>query len=130
MGNAADYVPKLTITPHSAITCRLPGRMVVTFEVVVISIFNGFDQILKFEFQSKSASVVCGIYTSSEPPPEGHYCTLCVLTSLLRLFEVVVVVAAAAGASVVASCGWRQRTVEVGTRVRCCTGPTPTYSRH
>ncbi len=78
VGTAADYVPNLTITPHASISCRLPGRMVLNFEVVVISIKDGFDQIQRFEFESISTSVVCGTYTSPTPPPDGHFCILCV----------------------------------------------------
>ncbi len=51
--------------------------MVITWDVVVISVVAGFDQILKFEFESYDATnVVCGDYTASTPPDDGHVCVM------------------------------------------------------
>ena len=57
--------------------CKLPGRVVISWDVVVISVVAGFDQIQKFEFESyDKTNVVCGVYTASTPPTNGHVCVM------------------------------------------------------
>ena len=80
-GKASDYVPNLLLTPHTSISCRLPGRLILTFEMEVVAVFDGFDQIQRFEFESKSTSVVCGTYTASTPPPRLVRMTLAISAS-------------------------------------------------
>ncbi len=62
---------------YAYINCKLNGRVVMAWDVEVISVFNGFDQIQRFEFDSKVPSnVVCGDYTAATPPENGHVCLM------------------------------------------------------
>ncbi len=76
VGNAADYVPNVNIVVGTYVNCHLEGRVVVVWTMEVVAVHDGFDQILYYDVETASASVICGVYTGYDPPENGHVCLM------------------------------------------------------